>query len=70
MGRKRYLLYRLFPPLDELKKKYTILKRIPFLLPVFWIWRLITGPIKRRKRIVYELKTINDTTSATMCDKN
>jgi len=60
MGRKRYLLYRLFPPLDELKKKYTILKRIPFLLPVFWIWRLITGPIKRRKRIVYELKIIKN----------
>ena len=43
----------LFPPYSAMKMRYKILKTLPFLLPVFYIWRLIRAPFSGRvkKRI-------------------
>lgn len=58
MGRFKYILYRLFPPYSQMKSRYNALKKVPVLLPLFWIWRIITGVFKRRKMIVKEFKTV------------
>ena len=36
-----YWLYRLFAPLDEMEPQYPILGKYPWLLPVFWVVRLV-----------------------------
>ncbi len=33
------LIYALFPPYSTMKNRYTILRKLPFLLPVYWIIR-------------------------------
>ena len=39
--RRRRVFSAAFPPLRSMKLKYSILEKLPFLLPVFWIVRLI-----------------------------
>ena len=38
-----YFLKRLFPPLKTMAYRYTVLKKLPFLLPVFWGIRIISS---------------------------
>ncbi len=38
-----FLLGRIFPDLSRMKKRYDILNKIPFLLPVFWIIRIFSS---------------------------
>ena len=38
---KRYVLYRLFPPLNRIKMTYPFLNKYPFLLPFCWLHRLV-----------------------------
>ena len=56
-NRKRYILYRLFPPLNKLRFTYPVLTRFPVLLPFCWIHRLfkslLTGKSGKAK---YELE--------------
>ena len=52
-----YLLRRLFPPLKNMAYRYTILKKLPFLLPLFWGVRMLSVIFDRR-RISAEAKTI------------
>jgi len=33
---------KIFPPLNEMKLTYPILEKMPFMLPIFWIVRLVT----------------------------
>lgn len=55
----RYYVFRMFPPYEKMKWKYNILKKQPYLLPVFWIWRLISGFADKSKirRLKIELQT-------------
>ena len=52
-ARRRSVFRALFPTYSAMKMRYNILKPLPFLLPVFYIWRLICAPFSGRvkKRI-------------------
>lgn len=58
LGKKKYLLKRLFPNLDFMRERYRILKKSPVLLPVFWIVRIFHGAFFRRKSVKNEFKYI------------
>ena len=38
-----------FPPLSYMRKRYFVLKKLPFLLPFFWIIRLICAPFSKNR---------------------
>ncbi len=42
-----YIFSRLFPPLKKIAPRYPILKKLPFLLPLFWIIRLISALLNK-----------------------
>ncbi|MBQ6660187.1 MAG: nucleotidyltransferase family protein [Lachnospiraceae bacterium] len=47
----RTVLRKMFPPLKKMKNQYPTLRRMPFLLPFFWIGRLFGTVLFRRDRI-------------------
>lgn len=57
-GRKEYFIYCIFLPLCEMKVKYPILNKAPFLLSVFWIWRLISALTTKRNVVMLKLRVI------------
>ena len=59
-GKGRYLTGRLFPPYKVMKQRYTLLEKLPFLLPFFWIWRLIRAAFCRRKAAAAEYRYIRE----------
>lgn len=59
-GRGKYLFGRLFPPFRTMKQAFPVLKKLPFLLPFFWIWRILRGVFKRRKNIAREVRCVNE----------
>ncbi len=49
-GARFHMLFRaVFPPLKQMVGHYPVLARAAFLLPVFWIWRLMTRLFSKRK---------------------
>ena len=36
----RFLLWRMFPPLRTMRIRYPVLRRMPALIPIFWIYRM------------------------------
>lgn len=57
-GKAGYFIYCAFPPLYFMKNNYPILKKVPFLLPILWIWRLISSLITKRNVVIFKLKAI------------
>ena len=53
-----YFLKRLFPPLKTMAYRYTVLKKLPFLLPAFWGIRIISS-VFDKKRIENERKMVS-----------
>ncbi len=47
-GKLGYLFFRAFPPYHWMAEKHPSLRRMPLLLPFFWVWRLVSVPFKRR----------------------
>lgn len=52
-------LYHAFPRLSHMKKTYPILDKIPLLLPLFWIVRLVNAVLFKRKNIADYKKQMN-----------
>ncbi len=52
-----YLQYRVFPPMEKMKNMYSILSKVPLLLPFFWVVRWFDVLFTRRERI----KTVFET---------
>ncbi len=52
-----YFMKRLFPGFKDMSNRYAVLKKMPFLLPVFWGIRIITSLINP-KRVAGETKAI------------
>lgn len=48
-NRLNHIISRLFPPLSQMKRRYNILEKLYFLLPFFWVWRIITLPFMEGK---------------------
>ena len=53
-----YFITRLFLPLYLMKKRYPILKKLPFLLPIMWVVRIFSS-ISNRKKYSEEAKMVN-----------
>lgn len=57
---KTKTLFRLiFLPLDEMKKKYPVLEKLPVLLPLMWVIRWINAIFNKRKTITEETNKLN-----------
>lgn len=50
-GKARFMLMKFFPPYSLMKLRYPVLKKVPVLLPFYWIVRLATAVFSRRSRI-------------------
>lgn len=57
-GKIGYFIYSAFLPLSYMKEKYPVLNKVPFLLPLFWLWRLIASMITKRNVIKLKLRAI------------
>lgn len=63
-AKRRYFLAQFFPSYTHMCKEYGVLKKMPVLLPVFWIYRMFVlsflekTPVK--KRFIEALKTIGE----------
>lgn len=53
------ILHLIFLPLDEMKKKFPILNKCPFLLPLMWVVRWINAIFNKRKSIATETNNLN-----------
>ena len=53
-----YFLTRLFLPMSLMKKRYPILEKLPFLLPVMWVVRIFSS-FTNRKKYSEEAKMVN-----------
>lgn len=58
-----YFIARLFPGLKSMKIRYPLLKRLPFLLPIFWLVRLASALLDK-ENLKSEMKTVNSATDA------
>ena len=56
-----YFFARLFPGLKSMSIRYPVLKKLPFLLPVFWFVRLVSA-LFDRDNLSAEMKTVNSAT--------
>lgn len=60
-GKKSKYIYgfrMIFPGLEGMKKRFNILNRFPFLLPVFWVFRLVRGILFRRERAFRSVESV------------
>ena len=55
-----YLLSRLFLPLRLMQPLYPVLNKAPVLLPVFWVWRLLSRLLFRPKALTNLIKHTNE----------
>lgn len=55
-GRMAYLFSKAFLPYRNMSGLFPILKRLPFLLPVFWIVRIIAALITKPAKVMRQLK--------------
>lgn len=51
-------LRMIFPDLNSMKKRFSALNKFPFLLPVFWVFRLIRAFLFRRKASVKRVESV------------
>ena len=55
-SRLRYAVYLAFPPLIQIRKKYPILHRLPFLLPAAWVLRGLTVLLHKRSKLSHAVR--------------
>lgn len=53
-----YWSSRLFQPLDEMKCHYPILEKLPVLLPVFWVIRILQKCIRNPRKLLRHVKQV------------
>ena len=58
-----FILSRLFPPRAKIQDRYPVLKKIPFLLPIFWVIRIISA-IFSKKDYSAEVESVDSVTQA------
>lgn len=59
IGKVRKIIDLAFPSLPWMKLKYPVLKKVPFLLPFFWVYRWIAEIMFRRNNIKRHIQKIN-----------
>ncbi len=58
-AKKKTVLRLIFLPMDEMRKKFPILEKLPFLLPLLWVVRWINAIFNKRKSIASETRRLN-----------
>ena len=53
------MLKLIFPSAKVLSAKYTVLKKMPFLLPFIWVYRWIAAVLFKRKNIKVQREAVN-----------
>ena len=56
----KYTLSRLFPPSEYMHRTYPVLDRAPYLLPYFYLQRLVTKTVRDGGKAAKEIKDINE----------
>ncbi len=66
----RFTLFfkRVFMPYGEMCRKYKVLKRFPFLLPFFWIYRIFTVLFFKRSNITNEIHNLKESNPDAVLD--
>lgn len=62
-----YFIKRLFPPYKFMSARYPVLKKVPFLLPLFWLIRIISAAFGKedfKKEVKNVASTSNDEVTA------
>ncbi len=62
-----YFIKRLFPPYKSMSARYPVLKKVPFLLPLFWLIRIISAAFGKedfKKEVKNVASTSNDEVTA------
>lgn len=54
-----YWLYRLFAPLEEMEPQYPVLKKYPWLLPVFWVVHLVQKVTREPMDLLRHFQKVN-----------
>lgn len=54
-----YVFKRIFPGYRVMYDNYPVVKKVPLLLPVMWLYRIITAVVKRPEKLKRELNFIN-----------
>lgn len=57
-GQVKYAFHRLFLPMDVVRAVFPVFAKYPVLLPFLPIYRVLNGLIKRRKKVLSELKIL------------
>ena len=60
MLKLRYLLRLVFLPLPRMAELYPVLEKLPVLLPLFWIWRIIARLLFKPKTVITFIKKTNE----------
>ncbi len=53
------VLRLIFLPMEDMKKKFPILEKLPILLPILWVIRWINAIFNKRKTIAYETSKLD-----------
>ena len=53
-GHMGFLFTRAFIPYSSMISLYPVLKKLPILLPLFWIIRIVTALFKKPKKVLYQ----------------
>ncbi len=64
-----YIFRRLFPSFKVMKGFFPVLKKIPFALPFFWIWRAIRAVLFRRDKLSSEINALSTTKDDALEDR-
>lgn len=57
-GRWGYFWSRAFLSYDQMKGLFPVLKVLPILLPVCWVWRLVSAFIFKHDRVMYQVRAV------------
>ena len=57
-GRARYVMKRLFPPMEYYKKSHPFLYKTKVFIPAFVVYRWLHQGIKNRKWIIREIRAV------------
>lgn len=68
-NRAAYVLRRVFLPYKTMRAYFPSLKKVPFLLPFYWIFRILRGIFCRNKKLSEEINTVIRTTDETVSER-
>lgn len=59
-GKAKFVLSRIFPSLSYTREQFPILRRLPFLLPVFWVVRWVKAFTVNRRQNMEKLRALKN----------